>query len=88
MLRKLLFWAGVFCAATECGRSRRHGRRHGDSEHRDADVFDRRRTAQTATTPPATFTVAELINVTLVSQDAANVAVSSPDSNRALTFRR
>ena len=40
----------------------------------------------TATTPPASFTVAELINVTLVSQDAANVAVSSPDSNRALTF--
>ena len=40
----------------------------------------------TATTPPATFTVVELINVTLVSQDAANVAVSSPDSNRALTF--
>jgi len=40
----------------------------------------------TSTTPPATFTVAELINVTLVSQDAANVAVNSPDSNRALTF--
>jgi len=41
---------------------------------------------QSATTPPAAFTVAELINVTLVWQDAANVAVSSPDSNRALTF--
>ena len=41
---------------------------------------------QSATTPPATFTVAELINVTLVWQDAANVAVGSPDSNRALTF--
>ncbi len=40
----------------------------------------------TAITPPASFTVAEVINVTLVSQDAANVAVSSPDSNRALTF--
>lgn len=41
---------------------------------------------QSATTPPAMFTVAELINVTLVWQDAANVAVSSPDGNRALTF--
>ncbi len=40
----------------------------------------------TSTTPPASFTVVELINVTLVSQDAANVAVNSPDSNRALTF--
>ena len=38
------------------------------------------------TTPPATFTVIELINLTLVSQDAANVAVNSPDQNRALTF--
>lgn len=35
---------------------------------------------------PSSFTVAEVINVTLVSQDAANVAVGSPDSNRALTF--
>jgi len=43
-------------------------------------------TPGTATTPPAIFTVVELINVTLVSQDAANVAVGSPDSNRALTF--
>ena len=41
---------------------------------------------QSATTPPAIFTVAELINVTLVWQDAANVAVGSPDSNRALSF--
>jgi uncharacterized repeat protein (TIGR01451 family) len=41
---------------------------------------------QSAITPPASFTVAELINVTLVWQDAANVAVGSPDSNRALTF--
>jgi len=40
----------------------------------------------TSTSPPATVTVAELINVTLVSQDAANVAVNSPDQNRALTF--
>jgi len=39
-----------------------------------------------STTPPASFTVVELINVTLVSQDAATVAVNSPDSNRALTF--
>jgi uncharacterized repeat protein (TIGR01451 family) len=41
---------------------------------------------QTASTAPATFTVAELINVMLVWQDAANVPVGSPDSNRALTF--
>ncbi|MGH6610282.1 MAG: hypothetical protein ACRECQ_08505, partial [Burkholderiaceae bacterium] len=41
---------------------------------------------QSTTTAPATFTVVELINVTLVWQDASNVAVGSPDSNRALTF--
>jgi len=34
----------------------------------------------------ATFTVAEIINVSLVWQDAAPVAVNSPDTSRALTL--
>jgi uncharacterized repeat protein (TIGR01451 family) len=41
---------------------------------------------QNVTSPPASVTIAELINLTLTSQDAAAVAVSSPDSNSALTF--
>ena len=83
---KVFVLGGRFLRNTECGHRRRHARRHGDSKHRDGDVLNRRGPPQTATTPPAIFTVAELINVTLVSQDAANVAVGSPDSNRALSF--
>ena len=42
--------------------------------------------AQNVTSLPASVTVAELINVTLTWQDAAAVAVNSPDSNTPLTF--
>ena len=42
--------------------------------------------AQNVTSLPASVTIAELINLTLIWQDAAAVAVNSPDSNSALTF--
>jgi len=38
------------------------------------------------TSAPASFMVAEIINVTLTSQDAGPVTVGSPDRNGALTF--
>ena len=41
---------------------------------------------EVATSNTAAFTVAEIINVTLVWQDAAPVAVNSPDTSRAFTL--
>jgi uncharacterized repeat protein (TIGR01451 family) len=85
VLRKLLFWAGVFCAVPSAVEAA--GTAAGTVIQNTATLtYSIGGTPATATTPPASFTVAELINVTLVSQDAANVAVNSPDSNRALTF--
>lgn len=42
--------------------------------------------ATTTSSNTATFTVAEIIDVSLIAQDAAPVAVNSPDTNRALTM--
>ncbi len=42
--------------------------------------------ATTTSSNTATFTVAEIIDVALVAQDAAPVAVNSPDTSRALTM--
>jgi len=42
--------------------------------------------AQTITSRAANVTVAQLINLTLISQDAAAVVVTSPNTNGALTF--
>ncbi len=42
--------------------------------------------ANVASSNTATFTVDEIINVSLVAQDAAPVAVNSPDTNRVITF--
>jgi len=42
--------------------------------------------ANVASSNAATFTVDEIINVSLVAQDVAPVAVNSPDTNRVITF--
>ena len=86
MLRKFLFWAGVFCAVPSAVSAA--GTPAGTVIQNTATVTYTigGGPPQSATTPPSIFTVAELINVTLVWQDAANVAVGSPDSNRALSF--
>ena len=86
MLRRFLFWVGVLCAAPVAVEAA--GTAAGTVIQNTATVTYSigGGPQQSATTPPAIFTVAELINVTLVWQDAANVAVGSPDSNRALTF--
>ena len=86
MLRSVIFWAGVLCAAPSAVDAA--GTAAGTVIQNTATLTYSigGGPQQSATTPPAAFTVAELINVTLVWQDAANVAVGSPDSNRALTF--
>ena len=86
MLRRVIFWAGVLCAAPSAVDAA--GTAAGTVIQNTATLTYSigGGPQQSATTPPAAFTVAELINVTLVWQDAANVAVGSPDSNRALTF--
>lgn len=86
MLRRILFWVGVLCAAPSAVHAA--GTAAGTVVQSTATVTYSigGGPQQSATTPPASFTVAELINVILVWQDAANVAVGSPDSNRALTF--
>ncbi len=86
MLRRLVFWVGVFCAVPNAVNAA--GTAAGTVIQNAATVTYSigGGPQQSATTPPAALTVAELINVTLVWQDAANVAASSPDSNRALTF--
>ena len=85
MLRKFFLWAGVFCAIPNAVTAA--GTPAGTVIQNTATVtYSIGGTPATAITPPASFTVAELINVTLVWQDAANVAVGSPDSNRALSF--
>jgi uncharacterized repeat protein (TIGR01451 family) len=43
-------------------------------------------TPDTITSPPASFTVDELIDVSLTWQDASSVAVNSPDVDRPLAF--
>ena len=86
MFRRLLFWAGVLCAAPSAVNAA--GTPAGTVIQNTATVTYSigGGPQQSATTPPSIFTVAELINVTLVWQDAADVAVGSPDSNRALSF--
>lgn len=41
---------------------------------------------QSVSSNPAVFRVAELVNLTLVSNDAGNVTVATPDDNRALSY--
>ena len=86
MLRKLVLWIGIFCAVPSAVNAA--GTAAGTVVQSTATVTYSigGGPQQSATTPPAAFTVAELINVTLVWQDAANVPSGSPDSNRALTF--
>ena len=86
MLRRVIFWVGVLSAAPSAVEAA--GTAAGTVIQNTATLTYSigGGPPQSATTPPATFSVAEVINVTLVWQDAANVAVSSPDSNRALTF--
>ena len=85
VLRKLMFCAGVLCAVPSAVNAA--GTAAGTVIQNTATLtYSIGGSPAQITTTPATVTVAELINVTLVSQDAANVAVNSPDTNRALTF--